>query len=105
MASLCAGQPPGHLHCWRYLDFTNEPCTWHYSHVHAGELRQPLCLVLLRNCSSPYEAAVTAAVRLFEAVLSAQASFVWWLLAARRCLHSALLWMERWRCAPTPAPG
>ena len=38
----------------------------------AAELRQPLCLVLLRNCASPYEPALTAAVRLFEAVLSAQ---------------------------------
>lgn len=38
----------------------------------AAELRQPLCLVLLRNCASPYDQAVTAAVRLFEAILSAQ---------------------------------
>jgi hypothetical protein len=38
----------------------------------AAELRYPLCLVLLRNCSSPYEQALTAAVRLFEAILSAQ---------------------------------
>jgi hypothetical protein len=29
-------------------------------------------LVLLRNCTSPYELAGTAAVRLFEAILSAQ---------------------------------
>lgn len=40
--------------------------------LRAAELRQPLCLVLLRNCASPYEPAVTAAVRLFEAILSAQ---------------------------------
>ena len=40
----------------------------------AAELRHPLCLVLLRNCASPYDQAVTAAVRLFEAILSAQVS-------------------------------
>ena len=38
----------------------------------AAELRHPLCLVLLRNCASPYDQAVTAAVRIFEAILSAQ---------------------------------
>ena len=38
----------------------------------AAELRQPLCLLLLRNCMSPTDQAVTAAVRIFSAVLSAQ---------------------------------
>lgn len=58
----------------------------------AGELRQPLCLVLLRNCSSPYEAAVTAAVRLFEAVLSAQArGRAGWLAGRGRCMQDAVI--------------
>ncbi len=33
------------------------------------QLRQPLCLALLRNCMSPYDEAFTAATRLFTAVL------------------------------------
>lgn len=42
----------------------------------AAELRQPLCLLLLRNCMSPHEQAVTAAVRIFTAILSAQVGAV-----------------------------
>lgn len=44
--------------------------TW--SHVRpefCEQLRQPLCLALLRNCMSPYDEAFTAATKLFTAVL------------------------------------
>ncbi|KAL4853786.1 Brefeldin A-inhibited guanine nucleotide-exchange protein 3 [Chlorella vulgaris] len=52
---------------------TNPTHDWsHMRPEFAAELRHPLCLVLLRNCTSPYELAGTAAVRLFEAILSAQ---------------------------------
>ncbi|KAL6766957.1 hypothetical protein ACKKBG_A38045 [Auxenochlorella protothecoides x Auxenochlorella symbiontica] len=37
----------------------------------AGELRAPLCLVLLRNCMSPFDEAVRAAVRLLCALAAA----------------------------------
>ena len=33
------------------------------------QLRQPLCLALLRNCTSPYDEAYSAAARLFGAIL------------------------------------
>lgn len=33
------------------------------------QLRQPLCLALLRNCMSPYDEAFAAATKLFTAVL------------------------------------
>ncbi len=33
------------------------------------QLRSPLCLTLLRNCTSPYDEAYSAAARLFTAVL------------------------------------
>lgn len=35
----------------------------------AEQLRQPLCLALLRNCTSPYDEAYSAAARLFGAIL------------------------------------
>ncbi len=37
----------------------------------AAELRQPLCLALLRNCLSPFDAAYGAAVKLFNALAAA----------------------------------
>lgn len=33
------------------------------------QLRQPLCLALLRNCLSPYDEAYTLATRLFTAII------------------------------------
>ena len=33
------------------------------------QLKQPLCLALLRNCMSPYDEAFAAATKLFTAVL------------------------------------
>lgn len=38
----------------------------------AEQLRQPLCLALLRNCTSPYDDAYALATRLFSALLLRQ---------------------------------
>lgn len=35
----------------------------------AEQLRQPLCLALLRNCTSPYDEAYSLAARLFGGLL------------------------------------
>ncbi|DBA73285.1 hypothetical protein WJX77_003623 [Trebouxia sp. C0004] len=44
--------------------------TWsHVRQEFCEQLRQPLCLALLRNCMSPYDEAFTAATKLFTAVL------------------------------------
>ncbi len=40
-------------------------CAWQF----CGQLRAPLCLALLRNCTSAYDEAYAAATRLFGAIL------------------------------------
>jgi len=35
----------------------------------SAQLRQPLCLALLRNCTSPYDEVYALATRLFAAII------------------------------------
>ena len=47
-------------------------CIWAQLAVHVQfceQLRQPLCLALLRNCTSVFDEAYSAATRLFTAIL------------------------------------
>ena len=44
----------------------------HWANIRAEfseQLRQPLCLALLRNCTSPYDEAYAQATRLFTAII------------------------------------
>lgn len=57
---------------WQYLDTAILPTSDLCASIAAQfceQLRQPLCLALLRNCMSPYDEAFTAATKLFTAVL------------------------------------
>lgn len=53
--------------------FTNPAHDWsQIRREFSQQLRQPLCLALLRNCMSPYDAAVDAAVTILTAILASQ---------------------------------
>eukprot|EP00889_Picochlorum_renovo_P005376 jgi/Picre1/32406/NNA_007752.t1 len=51
---------------------TNPMHEWDYIRIElAIQLRQPLCLAILRNCKSPYESAIAGSVNILCAILNA----------------------------------